>query len=296
MTKQIEPAAFADRGADRAGRARKRVRKDALPSASRGAQAIARAAAPIAVRWLPVEALKPDKRNARKHSARQVARISAFGFNVPILVDEKGVVLAGHGRLLAAKRLGLKEAPAITLGHLNEAEHRAFMIADNRLSELASWDEGRLGLELEELKSLDLDFTIEATGFEVSEIDLRIEGGRAPGRSQAEPNTTAPLAPAPHIPSRDGHPSGRPMVGAGWGCGSRRLAIRPLEADVWKSMARPLSLALPRKARKGGGNPLPEQHARATRRRSGLIGFAVATPAARRPARRSTPPSGDGRR
>jgi hypothetical protein len=199
MTNQIEPAASADGASDRVGQARKRDRKDAIPSASDGARAIARAAAPIAVRWLPVEALKPDKRNARKHSVRQVARIAdsilAFGFNVPILVDEKGVVLAGHGRLLAAKRLGLKEAPAITLGHLNEGERRAFMIADNRLSELASWDEGRLGLELEELKSLDLDFTIEATGFEVGEIDLRIEARRTPGRSRAKPNTSAPPAP-----------------------------------------------------------------------------------------------------
>ena len=196
MTNQIEPAASADGAADGVGRARKRVRKHALPSASDGARAIARAAAPIAVRWLPVEALKPDKRNARKHSARQFARIAdsilAFAFNVPILVDEKGFMLAGHGRLLAAKRLGLEEAPAITLGHLNEAERRAFMIADNRLGELASWDEGRLGLELEELKSLDLDFTIEATGFEVSEIDLRIEG--TPPTSRAS-SPTIPSAP-----------------------------------------------------------------------------------------------------
>jgi hypothetical protein len=86
---------------------------------------------------------------------------------------------------------------------LNEAERRAFMIADNRLSELASWDEGRLGLELEELKSLDLDFTIEATGFEVSEIDLRIEAGRAPGRTQAKPNTSGPPAAPPPIARRE---------------------------------------------------------------------------------------------
>jgi hypothetical protein len=163
----------------------------------------------IVVRWLPVEALKPDKRNARVHSARQVARIadsiSAFGFNVPILVDEERVVLAGHGRLLAAKRLRLKEAPAITLGHLNEAERRAFMIADNRLNELASWDEERLALELEELKSLDLDFALEATGFELSEIDLKIEAGhtprehgrpperpREPDRRRVKPNARGP--------------------------------------------------------------------------------------------------------
>ncbi len=132
------------------------------------------------VRWLPLDALTPDKRNARVHAPRQVARIAdsiaAFGFNVPVLIEEKGRVLAGHGRVLAARRLRLKEVPTITLDHLTEAQTRAFMIADNRLGELASWDDGRLGLELEELKSLDLDFSIEATGFELSEIDLRIGG------------------------------------------------------------------------------------------------------------------------
>ena len=109
-------------------------------------------AARFHVRWLPVDALTPDPRNARVHSERQVARIAdsiaAFGFNVPVLVDGKGGVLAGHGRLLAARRLGLEEVPTITLDHLDEARRRAFMIADNRLAELASWDDGRLGLEL----------------------------------------------------------------------------------------------------------------------------------------------------
>jgi ParB-like chromosome segregation protein Spo0J len=139
-----------------------------------------RAATRFHVRWLPLDALIPDKRNARVHVPRQVARIAdsiaAFGFNVPVLIDEKGGVLAGHGRVLAARRLGLKEVPTIALDHLSETQARAFMIADNRLGELASWDDGRLRLELEELKSLDLDFSIEATGFELSEIDLRIGG------------------------------------------------------------------------------------------------------------------------
>jgi hypothetical protein len=140
----------------------------------------------IAVRWLPIEALTPDPRNARIHSTRQVAKIAdsiaAFGFNVPILVDGRGGVLAGHGRLLAARRLGHKEVPTLTLDHLDEAGRRAFMIADNRLGELAFWDNGRLGVELGELKSLDLDFRIEATGFALKEIDLRIEAGRTPGK------------------------------------------------------------------------------------------------------------------
>ena len=136
-------------------------------------------AARFHVRWLPADALTPDPRNARIHSARQVARIAdsiaAFGFNAPILIDGKGGVLAGHGRLLAARRLGLREVPTITLDHLSEAQARAFMLADNRLGELASWDGGRLGVELQELKSLDLDFALEATGFELSEIELRID-------------------------------------------------------------------------------------------------------------------------
>ena len=132
----------------------------------------------IAVRWLPVDGLKPDPRNARVHSERQVAgiadSIAAFGFNVPLLVDRKGGVLAGHARLLAARRLGLEEVPTITLEHLDEAGRRAFMIADNRLAELASWDGPRLALELRELESLDLDFALSTTGFELDEIDLRI--------------------------------------------------------------------------------------------------------------------------
>ena len=207
MTDSREPAPFAEERASRAPRAagrrpsagaaarddeaRRRVRKDDRLSTPRPNPGTEGAGGCFAVRWLPVEALTPDKRNARIHSARQVARIAdsiaAFGFNVPILVDEKGGVLAGHGRLLAAKRLGLREAPTITLGHLNEARRRAFVIADNRLGELASWDQARLGAELKELKSLDLDFGIELTGFEMSEIDLRIEA-----------SPSAPFGAAPH--------------------------------------------------------------------------------------------------
>ena len=135
----------------------------------------------IAVRCLPVEALEPDPRNARLHTAGQVRRIAdsieAFGFNVPVLIDSQNRVVAGHGRVLAARRLALSEIPTIVLHHLSEAERRAFMIADNRLAEPASWDEKRLSAELEELKSLDLDFALPATGFEIGEIDLELEAG-----------------------------------------------------------------------------------------------------------------------
>ena len=210
-----------------------------------------RAAARIAVRHVPVEALTPDPRNTRLHSARQVSRIAdsiaAFGFNVPVLVDEKGVVVAGHGRLLAAKSLGLKEVPAIALEHLDDAERRAFVIADNRLAELASWDDLRLGAELEELKSLDLDFAIEATGFELSEIDLRIEACHSP------PEDGRPSERRKDRVGRDQRPrlQGAPAVaraGETWTLGPNRLlcgealdaaGFRALDAAIrrWQALA-----------------------------------------------------------
>ena len=165
----------------------------------------------IAVRWLPLEALRLDKRNARVHSARQIARIAdsitAFGFNVPVLVDEEGGVVAGHARVLAARRLKLKDVPTIALGHLDEMKRRAFMIADNRLAELAAWDGVRLGLELAELKSLDLDFDLRATGFSLCEIDLKLEAVEASGGRK---------------PARRGRAATRP--GDVWTLGSSRLA------------------------------------------------------------------------
>ena len=171
----------------------------------------------------------PDKRNARVHVPRQVARIAdsiaAFGFNVPVLIDEKGGVLAGHGRVLAARRLGLKEVPTIALDHLSETQARAFMIADNRLGELASWDDARLGLELQELKSLDLDFSIEATGFEVKEIELRIGGavGRA-GDAVQSPSKDGRSGDAVDDRGRD-QQSRAPVAQAGdaWALGPHRL-------------------------------------------------------------------------
>ena len=136
-------------------------------------------AARIEVRWLPVKSLEADPRNARLHPAGQIARLSdsiaAFGFNVPVLIDGEGKVIAGHARLLAARRLGLAQIPTITLDHLGEARRRAFMIADNRLAEFASWDEKRLGEELRELKRLDIDFAIETTGFESPAIAVGLE-------------------------------------------------------------------------------------------------------------------------
>jgi ParB-like chromosome segregation protein Spo0J len=125
----------------------------------------------LAIQDLPIESLKPDPKNARQHSAKQIRQIAdsieAFGFNVPILVDADLNVIAGHGRLLACKRLGWREVPTIRLEHLSETQRRAFMIADNRLTEIASWDDRLLAEQLQALSSVELDFDIETIGFDM---------------------------------------------------------------------------------------------------------------------------------
>jgi 16S rRNA G966 N2-methylase RsmD len=145
----------------------------------------------------PVNALTLNPKNPRLHGQRQIRQIAhsirAFGFNVPILTDSNLGVIAGEGRLLAAKELRLAEVPTICLEHLNDAQRRAFMLADNRLTETSIWDDRLLGEQLRELSVLDLDFSLEATGFEVAEIDLRIEGLTAGSGAQDDSADTLPL-------------------------------------------------------------------------------------------------------
>jgi DNA modification methylase len=121
---------------------------------------------------VPVEALIPYARNARTHSDSQVAQIAAsireFGWTNPILVDGERGIIAGHGRLLAARKLGMAEVPVIELGHLTPAQRRAYVLADNKLALNAGWDEELLGLELAELR--DLGFDLSLTGFDTDEI------------------------------------------------------------------------------------------------------------------------------
>lgn len=134
----------------------------------------------LSIQYRPLAALRADAANARIHNKRQLRQISrsieTFGFNVPVLIDETGKIIAGHGRVMAAQALGWQEVPTIQLGHLSEAQQRAFTIADNRLTENSSWDEDLLAESLRELASLDLDFSLEVTGFTMAEIDLKIEG------------------------------------------------------------------------------------------------------------------------
>jgi DNA modification methylase len=137
-------------------------------------------AKPLSIEHLPLTTLRLDPQNPRQHNARQIGQIArsieAFGFNVPVLVNRDNTILAGHGRVLALQRLGRSEAPVIRLEHLTPAQARAFNVADNRLTEVASWNDRLLGEVLQELSAQNLDFSIEATGFSVAEIDLRIEG------------------------------------------------------------------------------------------------------------------------
>ena len=108
--------------------------------------------------------------NARRHSTKQVRQISesikAFGSNVPFLVDREGDVIAGHGRLLAARRVGWSDVPIVRLKHLRDAKRRAFMIADNRRAEVATWDDRLLAEQLRELASVNLDFELKTIGFD----------------------------------------------------------------------------------------------------------------------------------
>ena len=121
---------------------------------------------------LPVEALTPYARNARTHSEEQVAQIAAsiaeFGFVNPVLIDTDGTIIAGHGRLLAARELGLDEVPVIRLVHLTDAQRRALTIADNKLAENAGWNEELLRQELCELQLEDFDLSL--IGFDPDEL------------------------------------------------------------------------------------------------------------------------------
>jgi len=134
----------------------------------------------LSIVYRPLDDLKPDPKNPRAHSRQQIRQIAksikTFGFNVPVLVDADLKVIAGHGRLLACRQLGWTAVPTISLAHLTPAQARAYLIADNRLTENSEWDERLLAEQFKELSLLDPDFELDVTGFEMAEIDLRIEG------------------------------------------------------------------------------------------------------------------------
>ena len=133
----------------------------------------------LQINYRPIELLIPYARNAKQHSEAQVAQIAAsireFGWGAPILVDGQNNVIAGHGRLLAARKLGMSDVPVVTLDHLTDTQRRALILADNKIGENASWEDELLGLELAELK--DAGFDLALTGFSPEEWDALIAGG-----------------------------------------------------------------------------------------------------------------------
>ena len=125
------------------------------------------------IEWLETKGLIPYAKNSRTHSEAQVAQIAGsikeFGFNNPVLVDEDNGIIAGHGRVMAAQKLGLQAVPCIRLAHLSDTQRKAYVIADNRLALNAGWDDQMLTLELQELDGEDFDLSL--LGFEADELN-----------------------------------------------------------------------------------------------------------------------------
>jgi len=130
------------------------------------------------IEYVPPQSLRPYAGNARTHSRRQLraleASIRRFGYTQPALVSKDGEIIAGHGRVEAAKNIGLDEIPIVRIEHLNETDRRAYVIADNKIAEMAGWDKEILAIELQNL--IEVGFDLEIVGFDAPEVDLLFEG------------------------------------------------------------------------------------------------------------------------
>jgi DNA modification methylase len=166
---------------------------------------------------LPVTDLKPYPRNARTHSKKQIHQIAAsierFGFTNPVLIDGDSQILAGHGRVEAAKLLSMTSLPCLRIDHMSAAEKRAYILADNKIALNAGWDEELLALELKELSLGDLNFDLDLTGFSIAEVDSLIDG-LAP-QEMGDP--------ADDVLPKLNHDTPRCRLGDIWRLGSHRL-------------------------------------------------------------------------
>lgn len=164
----------------------------------------------LAIDYRAVEALVPYARNARTHSQAQVARLAGsireYGFTSPVLVDGENGIIAGHGRVMAARQLGLARVPVIELAHLTEAQKRAYILADNRLAEEAGWDKDLLAIEVADLSALGVD--LDGIGFDAREVDALLRRGEANAEEE-------------HIPEVPEVPVSR--AGDLWQLGAHRL-------------------------------------------------------------------------
>ncbi len=162
------------------------------------------------------ESLRPYARNARRHSKKQVRQIAdsiqRFGFTNPVLISDDGEIIAGHGRVEAAKLLGLESVPTLRLSHLSETERRAYVLADNKLALNAGWDQEFLAIELQAL--IDLDFDVTLTGFSLAEVDMTLDAVQ-------DSDPEAVIGPEDEIPPVAGHAVSR--MGDLWILGRHKL-------------------------------------------------------------------------
>ena len=149
------------------------------------------------IEQVKLDALIPYARNSRTHSDAQVAQIAAsikeFGFTNPVLIDETGSIIAGHGRVMAARKLAIADVPSIRLTHLTDAQKKAYVIADNKLALNAGWDDEMLAVELSDLK--DMDFNLDLTGFSAEEIDTLLTPTIVDGLTDEDAVPEVPEAP-----------------------------------------------------------------------------------------------------
>lgn len=167
---------------------------------------------------MPVGALRPYTRNARTHSKKQIRQIARsierFGFCNPVLIDDEQQIIAGHGRVEAAKLLTMEHVPTVRLSHLSELEKRAYILADNRLAEKAGWDKDMLAIELQGL--IDLEIELELTGFETAEIDLILEEAREANDSCGPENDVPQYTAGPAVSRHRRSLGARPASPALW--------------------------------------------------------------------------------
>jgi ParB-like nuclease domain len=152
---------------------------------------------------LAISELVPAPDNPRKHDRAQVGliakSITAFGFNAPLLIDKYRKIIAGHARFEAAKLLGLTHVPVVFLDHLTEAQAKAYRLADNQLASRSRWNDDLVAVQLKELSEI-LDFDIEAIGFELPELDIRIQSLDDPDVADKADEFDIPTGPAVSIP------------------------------------------------------------------------------------------------
>lgn len=151
-----------------------------------------------------ISSLKPYAGNARTHSKKQIRQIASsiqrFGFTNPVLISDDDEIIAGHGRVLAAKELGVGMVPTLRLSHLSPAERRAYVLADNKLALNAGWDTEILAIELQAL--IDIDFDVSLTGFSLAEVDLTLDRAREGATDEVAPTDVIPQPPAAPVSCR----------------------------------------------------------------------------------------------